>query len=118
MVFGIGSAIKREAKRAVRKVRKEVKRTGRRIEKEVGRSAEDVISLPKTATEKTVQAGAEVLGEVGEALSPDINIPTPEDPTPIPMPDEELARVARRRSMAKRRRGRSASILTGADTLG
>ena len=111
MVLGIGRAIKREAKRAEKKVRKEVKRTGRRVGKEVERAAE-VIGHP------VARGIEETIGEVGEVLSPDITITTPEEPTPIPMPDEELARVARRRSMAKRRRGRSASILTGADTLG
>lgn len=44
------SKVKKELKRAGRRVEKEVKRTGRRIEKEVGRTRpEDILSMGATA---------------------------------------------------------------------
>jgi hypothetical protein len=50
---------------------------------------------------------------VGDALLPDVNIPQPEKPPVMPIPDEEAqSRELRRRRARTRGRGRKASILS------
>jgi len=63
--------------------------------------------------------GLEKAGEtVSNILTPDINIPAPPEPKVMPIPDEELGKASRRRLRAKRRGGRSSTILSQEDTLG
>lgn len=60
----------------------------------------------------------EGINKTVDTLIPDINIPGPEKEAVMPIPDEELGRAARRRMRARRKGGRSSSILTGGDSIG
>lgn len=76
--------------------------------------------LKKNASTILTGGVSDVIEKTGEALTPDVNIdiPTPKEEPVMPIPDEELSRAARRRARARRKGGRSSSILTGGDTLG
>lgn len=108
----MGLGIGRKLKRSVRKVTKGIKRGVRKLEKGT-----------KTGLETTANRAGEVammpVEKVVGALTPEIpDIPEPEKQAVMPIPDEELSRSARRRARARRKGGRSSSILTGGDSLG
>lgn len=114
MGLGIGKRLKRTVKKVERTARK-VGRETKKVTSQIGAEARRLEGKSEYAINPT--AGAQV--EAGRSVMPTApgDIPTPEAPTAMPVPDDELARTARRRARQKRRGGRSSSILTG-DTLG
>ena len=90
------------------------------IKSRVKRAAKGVKSGVKRIREEGGGAAKELTGVslLESVLSPDINIPAPPEERVMPIPDVELGISARRKQRARRRGGRSASILTGQDTLG
>lgn len=113
MAFGIGGRIKRAAAKVESKVRGKAKHAGKKLERE-----------GKVAGTKVAKATG--LGYLAEGAKRQIDkltpeeaaIPTAPEATPMPIPDEELSRIARRRSRARRRGGRASSILSDSETLG
>lgn len=73
-----------------------------------------------TAVNPLVAQGLAAAKGTAKALVPDINIPEPEAPKLMPIPDEEAEKRSKLRSRARRRGrgGRSASILSDEDSLG
>lgn len=108
MPFGIGKRLKEKGRSLERGVRS----AGRGVERET-RSAGRTVDVASRRTDP-LRLGKDIT----KGLTETPEIPVPEEATPMPLPDEELSRAARRRSRAKRRGGRSSSILTGGDSLG
>jgi len=92
---------------------------GRKLKKAVKSGAKSVAGAAGNVAAATIGAGVDA---IGKALTPDINIPemTPEGKPVMPIPDEEAQRLSALRSRSRRRGrgGRSASILSGGDSLG
>lgn len=110
MAFGIGKRIKRAAKKAESQLRGETERVGKRTEKQA--------QIAGQQFSRTLPIGRAAAKKVRELTPSEEALPGAPEATPIPIPDEELSRIARRRSRARRRGGRASSILSDSETLG
>lgn len=111
MGWGIGKRLKKAGRSIDKATAGEIKAAGKSTEREIKSAGRTVDEAHRKTN--PLRAGGDALS----GLMPE-EAAIPEPDAPIAIPDEELSRTARRRSRAKRRGGRSSSILTGSDSLG
>lgn len=114
MAFGIGNKLKSAAKRVESQARGVVGTAGSQLEAESKR----VYRRGKKVDPASL-FGASIERKLSNLSDPNVeDIPAIEEPTPMPMPDEELGKAAARKARARRRRGGRVSTILSGDTLG